>query len=130
MAVRQAARKQLGWDLRRYADVRRTLEEQRRVLSGQGRRNDLPGPDSRAAGVSPSLRASRRAHHRAPGTGHGSAHAACDLTGVSVSVPGRGGATVPARPGSAIGNSKGFRLQVDARTLDVTITVTGSLGNA
>jgi hypothetical protein len=29
-----------------------------------------------------------------------------------------------------IANSKGFRLTVDARTLDVTVTVTGREGNA
>jgi len=57
-------------------------------------------------------------------------HAACDLTGVLVSFPGRGGATVPARPGTAIGNSKGFQVTVDPRTRDVTITVTGTAGNA
>jgi hypothetical protein len=57
-------------------------------------------------------------------------HAACDLTGVALSYPGRGGATGPALPGSVIGNSMGFRLVVDSRTLDVTITVTGPSGNA
>lgn len=57
-------------------------------------------------------------------------HAACDLAGVSLSYPGRGGATVPSRPGTTIGNSKGFRLTVDLHTRDVTITVTGTPGNA
>jgi hypothetical protein len=36
----------------------------------------------------------------------------------------QGGKTIcRARPGSVIGNSMGFRLVVDSRTLDVTITV-------
>ena len=39
------------------------------------------------------------------------------------------GATVTA-PGYMVANSKGFRLEVDARTLDVTITVSGLGGNA
>jgi len=52
-------------------------------------------------------------------------HALCDLTGVSLSYPGHGGATVTAPPGYVIYNSQGFRLEVDARTRDVTITVTG-----
>jgi hypothetical protein len=49
-------------------------------------------------------------------------HAVCDLTGVALSYPGHGGATVPARPGS-IGNSLGFRLTVHPGTLDVTVNV-------
>ena len=56
-------------------------------------------------------------------------HAACDLTGVSLSYPGRGGATVPDLPG-AIASSTGFQLTVDPRTLDVTIAVSGAPGNA
>ena len=57
-------------------------------------------------------------------------HALCDLTGVILSYPGRGGATVPASPGDGVANSKGLQLQVDARTQDVTVTVTGAEGNA
>ena len=57
-------------------------------------------------------------------------HAVCDLTGVHLSYPGHGGAAVTAAPGHVVGNSMGFRLKVDARTLDVTITVTGPAGNA
>ena len=56
-------------------------------------------------------------------------HALCDLTGVIVSYPGHGGATVTA-PGHMVANGQGFRLGVDARTLDVTITVSGLGGNA
>jgi hypothetical protein len=51
-------------------------------------------------------------------------HALCDLTGVVLSYPGHGGAVVPS-PGYGVGNSMGIQVQVDARTLDVTITVTG-----
>ena len=57
-------------------------------------------------------------------------HAICDLTGVRLSCPGHGGAAVTAPPGHVIMNNQGFRLKVDARTLDVTITVTGHEGNA
>ena len=56
-------------------------------------------------------------------------HALCDLTGVSLSYPGHGGAVTPS-PGYGVYNSKGLRLEVDADTLDVTITVTGLAGNA
>jgi hypothetical protein len=56
-------------------------------------------------------------------------HALCDLTGVTLSYPGHGGATVTA-PGFSVANSQGFRLEVDARTQDVTITVSGPAGNA
>ena len=56
-------------------------------------------------------------------------HALCDLTGVVLSYPGHGGATVTA-PGEMVANSQGFHLGVDAHTLDVTITVSGPAGNA
>lgn len=57
-------------------------------------------------------------------------HAACDLTGVAITYPGHGGATVP-RGGSVggIGNSLGFTLTVHPGTLDVTVNATGSPGN-
>ena len=58
-------------------------------------------------------------------------HAACDLTGVAISYPNRGGATVPhGGGGTGIGNSLGFELTVHPGSLDVTITVTGPAGNA
>jgi hypothetical protein len=57
-------------------------------------------------------------------------HALCDLTGVILSYPGRGGATVPDSPGGGVANSMGFQVQVDARTRDVTVTVSGAAGNA
>ena len=45
-------------------------------------------------------------------------HALCDLTGVVISYPRHGGATVHATPGSALSNSLGFRLTVHPGTLD------------
>jgi hypothetical protein len=57
-------------------------------------------------------------------------HAACDLTGVAISYPGYGGATVPSdRSVGGIGNSLGFTLTVHPGTLDVTVNATGSPGN-
>ena len=49
-------------------------------------------------------------------------HALCDLTGVAISYPMHGGATVHATPGT-IYNSAGFRLTVHPGTLDVTVDV-------
>src|SRR6185312_13631250 len=106
------------------------LAEQGRVLSGQGRgetiRRDLTAvaPEFRPACGRPGTHVTVG---QVPVT---VPHAVCDLTGVSLSFPGRGGATVPARPGCAIGNSNGFQVMVDSRTRDVTITVTGTPGNA
>jgi hypothetical protein len=65
-------------------------------------------------------------------------HADCDLTGVVVSFPGRGGATVPAGAGAGVGvgagaglgTGNGFTLTVHPGTLDVTVNVTGPAGNA
>ena len=56
-------------------------------------------------------------------------HALCDLRGVRLTYPGHGGATVPFQGGVGIGNSRGFQLEVDSQTLDVTVTVTGSPGS-
>jgi hypothetical protein len=56
-------------------------------------------------------------------------HAGCDLTGVAISYPGRGGATVPRGGGQEIGNSTGFTLTVHPGTLDVTVNVAGIAGN-
>lgn len=56
-------------------------------------------------------------------------HAACDLTGVEISYPGYGGATIPrGRGGIVIGNSLGFTLTVHPGTLDVTVNATGIPG--
>ena len=49
-------------------------------------------------------------------------HALCDLTGVAISYPRHGGATVHPEPGM-IGSSAGFRLTVHPGTLDVTVEV-------
>jgi hypothetical protein len=122
-------RRQLGWDPSRYAAVRRRLEERRRLLSESDGMicRDLTAvpPEFRPACGHPGARVTVL---QVPVTVR---HAACDLTGVIVSVPGRGGATVPARPGTGIGSSKGIQLEIDARTRDVTIRVTsGSPGNA
>lgn len=58
-------------------------------------------------------------------------HAECDLTGVVISYPGHGGATVPRDSrATGIGNSLGLTLTVHPGTLDVTVNVTGVAGNA
>lgn len=57
------------------------------------------------------------------------AHAGCDLTGVMISYPGRGGATVP-RISGTIGTSSGLTLTVHRGTFDVTVNATGVPGNA
>jgi hypothetical protein len=57
-------------------------------------------------------------------------HAACDLTGVVITYPGYGGATIPrGRGGIGVGNSLGFTLTVHRDTLDVTVNATGSPSN-
>ena len=123
----EVIRRLLGWDQERYAATCRGLEAQGYVLSGQDRGGticrDLSAvpPEFRPACGHPGARVTVR---QVPVT---VPHAACDLTGVALSYPGHGGATVPRRP-SGIGNSKGFVLEVDPHTLDVTIWVTGSAG--
>ena len=122
-------RTRLGWDTERYASARGRLEEQGYVLSGPGRgesvRRDLTAvpPEFRPACGRPGSRVIVR---QVPVT---IPHALCDLTGVALSYPGHGGATVTA-PGSMVANSLGFRLEVDAHTLDVAITVSGLGHNA
>jgi len=123
-------RSRLGWDAERWASACVRLEEQGYVLSGQGRAQsvcrDLTAvpPEFRPACGRPGSRVIVR---QVPVT---VPHALCDLTGVSLSYPGRGGAVVSAPPGSMVANSMGFCLKVDEGTLDVTITVTGLAGNA
>jgi hypothetical protein len=125
----QEIRGQLGWDAQRYSDACAGLQDGGYALTGHGggdgicRNLTTVPPEFRPACGHPGAHVTVR---QVPVT---VPHAACDLTGVSVSFPGRGGATVPAT-GGAIGNSMGFLLEVDSRTLDVTITVTGSAGNA
>jgi hypothetical protein len=124
----QAVRRQLGWEQERYVSICRRLEDQGYVLSGRGRGGticrDLTAvpPEFRPACGHPGAHVTVR---QVPVTVR---HAACDLTGVALSYPGHGGGTVPRTPGG-IGNSKGFRLSVDPRTLDVTVEVTGSPGS-
>ena len=123
-------RTRLGWDTERYASACVRLEEKGYVLSGQGRGESV-GRDLTA--VPPEFRpacgrpGSRVIVRQVPVT---IPHALCDLTGVSLTYPGHGGAAVTGPPGSTIWNSGGFRLKVDADTLDVTITVSGLAGNA
>jgi hypothetical protein len=117
-------RSRLGWDTERYAHVCIRLEEQGYVLAGRGRSEsvcrDLTAvpPEFRPACGRPG---SHVTVHQAPVT---IPHALCDLTGIHLSFPGHGGAVTPS-PGRGRVNSKGFRVEVDAHTLDVTITVTG-----
>lgn len=56
-------------------------------------------------------------------------HAACDLTGVVITYPGHGGATVPRSGATGIGNSLGLSLRVHPGTLNVTVKVSGVSGN-
>jgi hypothetical protein len=56
-------------------------------------------------------------------------HTDRDLTGVVISYPRYGGATVP-RGSGGIGTSSGFTLVVHPGTLDVTVSATGPPGNA
>jgi len=123
-AASEEIRGRLGWDAERYARVCVRLEEQGYVQAGQGRAEtvyrDLTAvpPEFRPACGRPGSHVTVR---QVPVT---VSHALCDLTGVTLSYPGHGGAVVPS-PGHGVGNSKGIRVQVDARTLDVTITVSG-----
>ena len=123
-------RSQLGWDAGRYARARDRLEERGYILAGRGPSatvgRDLtavPAEFRPACGHPGSHVTVQRVPVTVP-------HAVCDLTGVIVSYPGRGGATVPGSPGGGVANSKGLQLQVDAHTQDVTVTVTGPAGNA
>ena len=117
-------RSQLDWDGERYAHARARLEEQGYVLAGHGRDEtvcrDLTAvpPEFRSACGRPGSSVIVR---RVPVT---IPHALCDLTQVTLSYPGHGGAVTPS-PGHGVGNSKGIQVEVDARTLDVTITVSG-----
>ena len=117
-------RSQLDWDAERYAHARARLEEQGYVLAGNGRDEtvcrDLTAvpPEFRPACGRPG---SSVIVHRVPVT---IPHALCDLTQVTLSYPGHGGAVTPS-PGHGVGNSQGIQVEVDACTLDVTITVRG-----
>lgn len=114
----------LGWDAERYARACVRLEGRGYVQAGQGRAEtvyrDLTAvpPEFRPACGRPGSRVTVR---QVPVKVQ---HALCDLTGVTLSYPGHGGAVVPS-PGEGVGNSMGCQIEVDAHTLDVTITVTG-----
>ena len=117
-------RNQLDWDAERYARACVSLEAQGYVLAGQGRSEticrDLTAipPEFRSACGRPGSHVIvRQVPVLVP-------HALCDLTGVHLSYPGHGGAVTP-HPGHGTGNSKGFQVEVDRRTLDVGITVRG-----
>jgi hypothetical protein len=118
----------LGWDAGRYARACVRLEERGYVRAGQGRAEtayrDLAAvpPEFRPACGRPGSRVVVR---QVPVT---VPHALCDLTGVTLSYPRHGGAVVPA-PGYFVANSLGCQIRVDARTLDVTIRVSGLKGN-
>jgi hypothetical protein len=122
-------RGRLGWDADRYASACARLKECGYIVAGPGPREtvgrDLTAvpPEFRPACGRPGSRVTVR---QVPVT---VPHALCDLTGVLLSYPGRGGAVVPA-PGMGVGNSKGMQVEVDMRTQDVTVTVSGADGNA
>ena len=128
-AASDEIRGRLGWDAERYARACARLEGRGYVQAGQGRAEtvyrDLTAvpPEFRSACGRPGSDVTVR---QVPVT---VPHALCDLTGVTLSYPGHGGAVVPS-PGKGVVNSKGCRVEVDARTLDVTITVSGLRHNA
>jgi hypothetical protein len=123
-------RGQLGWEAERYASACARLEERGYIVAGKGEGKtvgrDLTAvpPEFRPACGQPGSDVTVR---QVPVT---VPHALCDLTGVILSYPGRGGAAVPDSPGSGVANSQGFQVQVDAHTQDVTVTVSGPAGNA
>jgi hypothetical protein len=114
----------LGWDAERYVRACVRLEQREYVQAGHGLAEtvyrDLTAvpPEFRPACGRPGSRVTVR---QVPVT---VPHALCDLTGVTLSYPGHGGAVVPS-PGVGVGNSLGCQVEVDARTLDVTVTVAG-----
>lgn len=123
-------RGRLGWEAERFARACARLQERGYIVASPGQ-NKTVGRDLTA--VPPEFR---------PACGRPGSdvtvgqvpvtvpHALCDLTGVILSYPGRGGAVVPGSPGEGVANSMGFQIQVDAHTQDVTVTVTGAAGNA
>lgn len=123
-------RGRLGWEAEHYASACARLEERGYIVAGQGQSKtvgrDLTAvpPEFRTACGRPGSDVTVR---QVPVT---VPHALCDLTDVILSYPGRGGAAVPDSLGSGVWNSKGFRVQVDAHTQDVTVTVSGAEGNA
>lgn len=122
-------RGRLGWDADHYASACGRLAERGYIVAGQGQREtvgrDLTAvpPEFRPACGRPGSDVTVR---QVPVT---VPHALCDLTGVMLSYPGRGGAAVPA-PGTGVASSTGFQVEVDTHTQDVTVTVSGAAGNA
>jgi hypothetical protein len=121
----RALRHQLGWDRERYTSACARLEDQGYVRSEHGRGETVCRDLTAVAAEFRSACGHPGAHVTVRQVPVTVPRAACDLTGVALSYPGHGGATVPGRP-SGIGNSKGFRLTVDPDSLDVTIEVTGA----
>jgi hypothetical protein len=123
-------RVRLGWEAERYAGTGARLEERGYIVARQGQGKTLGRdltavpPEFRTACGRPGSTVTVR---QVPVT---VLHALCDLTGVILSYPGRGGATVPDSPGGGVGNSLGIQVQVDAHTQDVTVTVSGAEDNA
>jgi hypothetical protein len=123
-------RDRLGWEPERYASACARLEKRGYIVAGQGQSKtvgrDLTAvpPEFRPACGRPGSGVTVR---QVPVT---VPHALCDLTGVILSHPRHGGAAVPDSPGSDVCNSKGFQVQVDAHTQDVTVTSSGAEGNA
>jgi hypothetical protein len=118
-------RSRLGWEVERYAGVCVRLEGRGYILAGEGHSKtvcrDLTAipPEFRPACGHPGSRVTVR---QVPVT---VPHALCDLTGVILSYPGHGGAAVRDSPGRGVGNSKGIRVEVDAHTMDLTVTLSG-----
>lgn len=123
-------RSRLGWEAQRYAGVCVRLEGRGYILAGEGHSTtacrDLTAvpPEFRPACGHPGSGVTVR---QVPVT---VPHALCDLTGVILSYPGRGGAAVPDSPGTGVANSRGIQVEVDAHTMDVTVTLSGLRRNA
>jgi hypothetical protein len=123
-------RSRLGWEAERFAGACVRLERRGYILAREGHSKtvcrDLTAvpPEFRPACGHPGSRVTvRQVPVSVP-------HALCDLTGVILSYPGHGGATVPDSPGHGVANSLGIQVEVDAHTMDVTVTLSGLKRNA
>jgi hypothetical protein len=123
-------RSRLSWEADRYAGVCVRLERRGYIMAEEGHSRivcrDLTPvpPEFRPACGHPGSKVTVR---QVPVT---VPHALCDLTGVILSYPGHGGAEVRDIPGRGVGNSKGIQVEVDAHTMDVTVTLSGLRRNA
>jgi len=118
----------LGWDEERYAGACAKLEERGYLAKRLGRGETL---GRNLAAVPPEFRTAcgrPGSHVRVRHAPVIVPHALCDLTGVRLTYPGRGGCIVP-QPGCGTGNSMGLIVSVDGDTLDVTVEVRGVAGN-